>query len=223
MTRAVANQSQRSGPIRSASGERPAHMADASSLGPPLLRHWAGSCEVWACSAPVAVWRWPQEQEWTAGHPAGRNGERGRVCDTGEEGLRATGPRVSPGVCDRVAAGAAPLVASVPGRGGAAAGTPSSCPLSPPEPPSLRARSPASPLWHRCEPPEPGSVCVCCWFVNSWYLGYLVWPVWQTASLCESSLPYRCSDTENFSCGALQILCSSFSLSFKRVLSRPAL
>jgi hypothetical protein len=66
---------------------------------------------------------------------AGRNGERGRVCDTGEEGLRATGPRVSPGVCDRVAAGAAPLVASVPGRGGAAAGTPSSCPLSPPEPP----------------------------------------------------------------------------------------
>jgi hypothetical protein len=59
----------------------------------------------------------------------------GRICDTGEEGLRATGPRVSPGVCGRVAAGAAPLVPSVPGRGGAAAGTPSSCPLSPPEPP----------------------------------------------------------------------------------------
>jgi hypothetical protein len=42
----------------------------------------------------------------------------GRICDTGEEGLKATGPRVSPGVCGRVAAG-----------------TPSSCPLSPPEPP----------------------------------------------------------------------------------------
>jgi hypothetical protein len=54
----------------------------------------------------------------------------GRVCDTGEEGLlKATGPRVSPGVCGRVAAGAAPLVPSVPGRGGAAA------PLSPPKPP----------------------------------------------------------------------------------------
>jgi hypothetical protein len=64
----------------------------------------------------------------------------GRICDTGEEGLRATGPRVSPGVCGRVAAGAAPLVPSVPGRGGAAAGTPSSCPCPRRSPLSLRAR-----------------------------------------------------------------------------------
>ena len=76
----------------------------------------------------------------------------GRICDTGEEGLlTATGPLMSPGVCGRVAAGAAPLVPSVPGRGGAAARTPkflslvpagAPCPSAPAAPhlPAARCR-----------------------------------------------------------------------------------